>query len=315
MIHTKDLTKVFKIGKKNKEDLIAVDGLTLDINEGEVFGFLGPNGAGKTTTVRMLACLIAPTHGSASIDGYEVGKDDTEIRRRVGILTESPGMYERLSAEKNLSIYANLYDVPDVDRAVGKYLTMLGLWDRRYDAVGSFSKGMRQKLAVARALLHEPKVLFLDEPTTGLDPEAAKLVRDFIEELKAEGRTIFLTTHNLDEADKLCDKVGFFKQKLLALDSPMALREKLFGRKSVFHLRAIDPTWLTLIGMQPGVNSVTQSGEKLVVGLTDPEVENPAIIKTLVDAGAQIMFVGELRHSLEQIYLDLLHQNETGGQA
>jgi ABC-2 type transport system ATP-binding protein len=315
MIHTKDLTKVFKIGKKSKENFTAVDGLTLDIDEGEVFGFLGPNGAGKTTTVRMLACLIAPTHGSASIAGYEVGRDDTEIRRRVGILTESPGMYERLSAEKNLSIYANLYDVPDVDRAVGKYLTMLGLWDRRFDAVGSFSKGMRQKLAVARALLHEPKVLFLDEPTTGLDPEAAKLVRDFIEELKAEGRTIFLTTHNLDEADRLCDKVGFFKQKLLAVDSPLALRERLFGRKSVFHLRAIDPTWPALIGMQPGVSSVTQSGEKLVVALNDPEAENPAIIKTLVNAGAQIMFVGELRHSLEQIYLDLLHQNDAGGQA
>jgi ABC-2 type transport system ATP-binding protein len=315
MIHTKDLTKVFKIGKKSKEDFTAVDGLTLDINEGEVFGFLGPNGAGKTTTVRMLACLIAPTHGSASIAGYEVGKNDTEIRRRVGILTESPGMYERLSAEKNLTIYANLYDVPDVDRSVGKYLTMLGLWDRRHDPVGSFSKGMRQKLAVARALLHEPKVLFLDEPTTGLDPEAAKLVRDFIEELKTEGRTIFLTTHNLDEADKLCDKVGIFKQKLLAIDSPLALRERLFGRKSVFHLRAIDPTWPALIALQPGVSSVTQSGEKLVVALDDPEVENPAIIRTLVDAGAQIMFVGELRHSLEQIYLDLLHQNDAGGQA
>lgn len=315
MIHTKDLTKVFKIGKKSKENFTAVDGLTLDINEGEVFGFLGPNGAGKTTTVRMLACLIAPTHGSASIAGYEVGKDDTEIRRRVGILTESPGMYERLSAEKNLTIYANLYDVPDVNRSVGKYLTMLGLWDRRHDPVGSFSKGMRQKLAVARALLHEPKVLFLDEPTTGLDPEAAKLVRDFIEELKTEGRTIFLTTHNLDEADKLCDKVGIFKQKLLAVDSPLALREQLFGRKSVFHLRAVDPTWPALIALQPGVSSVTQSGEKLVIALDDPEAENPAIIRTLVNAGAQIMFVGELRHSLEQIYLDLLHQNDAGGQA
>ena len=182
MIHTEDLTKVFKIGKKSKEDLIAVDGLTLDVNEGEVFGFLGPNGAGKTTTVRMLACLIGATRGSAEIAGYKVGTQNTEIRRRVGILTESPGMYERLSAEKNLTIYGNLYDVPDVEKAVGKYLTMLGLWERRHDPVGSFSKGMRQKLAVARALLHEPKVLFFDEPTTGLDPEAAKVVRDFIEE-------------------------------------------------------------------------------------------------------------------------------------
>lgn len=313
MIHTEDLTKVFKIGKKSKEDLIAVDGLTLDVNEGEVFGFLGPNGAGKTTTVRMLACLIGATRGSAEIAGYKVGTQNTEIRRRVGILTESPGMYERLSAEKNLTIYANLYDVPDVEKAVGKYLTMLGLWERRHDPVGSFSKGMRQKLAVARALLHEPKVLFFDEPTTGLDPEAAKVVRDFIEELKTEGRTIFLTTHNLDEADRLCDKVGIFKQRLLAVDSPQALRERLFGRKSVFHLRAVDPNWQALVSLQPGVNSVEVVGEKLVVRLNDPENDNPAIVKALVNAGAQILFVGELRHSLEQIYLDLLHQKDMEG--
>ena len=181
------------------------------------------------------------------------------------------------------------------------------------DPVGSFSKGMRQKLAVARALLHEPQVLFLDEPTTGLDPEAAKTVREFIEELKTEGRTIFLTTHNLDEADRLCDTVGIIKQKLLAVDSPKALRDKLFGRKSVFHLRAINPDWVGLVALQPGVNAVSQSGEKLVVSLSDPETQNPAIIKALVNMGAQIMFVGELRHSLEQVYLDLLYQGKEGG--
>lgn len=312
MIHTDKLTKVFKTGKKGKDDLVAVDGLTIDISEGEVFGFLGPNGAGKTTTVRMLACLIGATSGVAEIAGYRVGLQDTEIRRCVGILTESPGMYERLSAEKNLSIYANLYDVPDVDKAVGKYLTMLDLWGRRHDPVGSFSKGMRQKLAVARALLHEPKVLFFDEPTTGLDPEAAKIVRDFIEELKNEGRTIFLTTHNLDEADRLCDRVGIFKQKLLAVDSPQALRERLFGRKSVFHLRSLNPGWVPLVALQPGVKQVDVVDEKLVIRLNNPETDNPLIIKTLVDVGAQIMFVGEVRHSLEQVYLDLLHQQEAG---
>ncbi len=313
MIQTRDLSKVFRIGKKHKDEFTAVDGLTLDINQGEVFGFLGPNGAGKTTTVRMLACLIGATRGSARVAGFQVGKDDTEIRRRVGILTESPGMYERLSAEKNLTIYANLYGVPDTQRAVGKYLSILGLWERRMDPVGSFSKGMRQKLAVARALLHEPQVLFLDEPTTGLDPEAAKTVREFIEELKTEGRTIFLTTHNLDEADRLCDTVGIIKQKLLAVDSPKALRDKLFGRKSVFHLRTINPDWVGLVALQPGVNAVSQIGEKLVVSLSDPETQNPAIIKALLNMGAQIMFVGDLRHSLEQVYLDLLYQGKEGG--
>ncbi|HPY32601.1 MAG TPA: ABC transporter ATP-binding protein, partial [Anaerolineaceae bacterium] len=151
MIITQGLSKVFKIGKKQKQEFTAVDGLSLQVNEGEVFGFLGPNGAGKTTTVRMLTCLIQPSAGQASVNDLVVGRDDTQIRRTVGLLTESPGMYERLSAEKNLSIYARLYDVPDVEAAVNKYLVMLDLWERRFDPVGSFSKGMRQKLAVARA--------------------------------------------------------------------------------------------------------------------------------------------------------------------
>ncbi|HWR67171.1 MAG TPA: ABC transporter ATP-binding protein, partial [Bellilinea sp.] len=203
MIRTEQLSKYFTT-RKGQQPIRAVQDLTLEVREGEVFGFLGPNGAGKTTTVRMLTSLIGPTAGRAFIGRWEIGKDDQKIRRSVGILTESPGMYERLSAERNLSIFASLYDVPDVPGQVEKYLRMLGLWNRRFDEVGSFSKGMRQKLAIARALLHEPQALFLDEPTSGLDPEAAKLVRDFIEELKSLGRTIFLCTHNLDEADRLC---------------------------------------------------------------------------------------------------------------
>lgn len=221
-------------------------------------------------------------------------------------------MYERLSAEKNLAIFADLYDVPDVDKAVNKYLSMLGLWERRHDAVGSFSKGMRQKLAVARALLHEPQVLFFDEPTTGLDPEAALVVRDFILEFKKQGRTIFMTTHNLDEAEKLCDRVGIFKQSLLALDSPANLRQKLFGRKVVFHLGGVNPQWLPLINAVGGVSSVEQLENKLVVALASPEKTNPLITRLLVEQGADIQFIGEVRQSLEQVYLEMLHgENET----
>jgi len=311
MIITQGLSKVFKIGKKQKQEFTAVDGLNLQVNEGEVFGFLGPNGAGKTTTVRMLTCLIQPSAGQASVNGLVVGRDDTAIRRTVGLLTESPGMYERLSAEKNLSIYAELYDVPDVSAAVNKYLVMLDLWERRFDPVGSFSKGMRQKLAVARALLHEPKVLFLDEPTTGLDPEAAKTVRDFISELKNEGRTIFMTTHNLDEAEKLCDRVGIFKQSLLALDSPANLRQKMFGRKVVFHLGGVDPQWAALIEEVEGVSGVELLEDKIVVSMTEPETSNPLITRLLVEQGADIRFIGEVRQSLEKIYLEMLHGNET----
>ncbi|MBN2499397.1 MAG: ABC transporter ATP-binding protein, partial [Anaerolineales bacterium] len=180
MIKTENLTKRFG-------DLAAVDGLSLIIPAGEVFGLLGPNGAGKTTTIRMLTALIGPTAGSAQVAGFTVGEQDQQIRQHVGILTESPGLYDNLSAERNLGFFAQLYGITDVSGQVEKYLRMLGLWGRRNEAVATFSKGMRQKLAIARALLHEPQVLFLDEPTSGLDPEAARLVREFIAELRAEG--------------------------------------------------------------------------------------------------------------------------------
>ncbi len=307
MIKTQALSKTFQIGKKHNVDLKAVDALTIEVNEGEVFGFLGPNGAGKTTTVRMLTSLIRPTSGSARVAGFKVGEDDLEIRRNVGLLTESPGMYERLSAEKNLRIFAELYDVPDVTKSVNKYLSLFGLWERRGDSVGSYSKGMRQKLAVARALLHEPKVLFFDEPTTGLDPEAARIVRDFILEFKKEGRTIFMTTHNLNEAEKLCDRVGIFKQSLLALDSPANLRQKMFGRKVVFHLSGVNPQWATLVDELEGVSSVELLDNKLVISMAEPEINNPIITRLLVEQGADIQFIGEVRQSLEQIYLEMLH--------
>lgn len=304
MIKTENLTKIFTI--KKGADIPAVVDLTLDIDAGEVFGFLGPNGAGKTTTVRMLTSLIAPTSGLASVNGFKVGEEDQAIRRSVGILTESPGLYDRLSALKNLSIFANLYDVEDVDRQVQKYLSMLGLWTRRDDPVGSFSKGMRQKLAVARAMLHEPPLLFLDEPTSGLDPESASLVRSFIEELKGEGRTIFICTHNLNEAERLCDRIGIFKTHLIEIDTTTNLRLKYFGRKVVFHLRELDPLWLNRIQALAGVQDVRAVDNKLVIGMKEPETLNPHIVRTLVDLGADVLFVGELRHSLEEIYMETI---------
>ena len=303
MIHTQDLTKTFGEGE---HAMSAVDHLTLDVAEGEVFGFLGPNGAGKTTTVRMLTSLIAPSSGTASINGLVVGRDDQAIRQTVGLLTETPGMYDRLSAEKNLTLFARLYSVPDPAASVAKYLKMLGLWERRQDEAGSFSKGMRQKLALARALLHEPKVLFLDEPTSGLDPEAAKLVRDFIEELKAEGRTIFLCTHNLDEADRLCDRVAIFKTRLIKVDSPANIRQQLYGRRVVLHLAHPGEPLAAAARALSFVKEVQAVDNKLVVALDNPEADNPALIRALVGAGAEIQFVGEIRHSLEDIYLRLI---------
>jgi len=299
MIITENLSRKF-------DDFVAVENLNIHVEPGEVFGFLGPNGAGKTTTVRMLTSLIHPSNGWANVNGFVVGEQDDQIRRSVGLLTETPGMYDSLSAIYNLMIYANLYEVIQPKEQVEKYLRLLGLWERRFDLVGMFSKGMRQKLAIARALLHEPRVLFLDEPTAGLDPEAAQLVRNFISELKEEGRTIFICTHNLEEADRLCDRIAVFKNRLLVMDSPAKLRAQLYGRKIVIHLTSIDPAWISKISAFPFVNETHNVDNKIIVTLENPEQHNPSIINLLVQEGAMIQFVGELRHSLEDVYLQLV---------
>jgi ABC-2 type transport system ATP-binding protein len=298
-IKTENLTKRFG-------DILALDDLTLEIPEGQVFGFLGPNGAGKTTTVRMLTSLVGPSSGGATVNGYTVGKQDTQIRRSVGILTETPGLYDNLSAEHNLRIFAELYEVQDPKGQVDKNLRMLGLWERRHDEAGTFSKGMKQKLAIARALLHEPHVLFLDEPTSALDPESAHMVREFIADLRRQGRTIVLCTHNLDEADRLCDRIGVIKTRLLVLDTPANLRTQLFGRKVVFHLRALDQALVSTVRALPFVQDVQGIDNKLLVTLDDPEAHNPDIVRLLTGAGADVQFVGELRHSLEDVYLQLV---------
>ena len=304
MIHTRQLTRIFE--RKDIEPITAVDGLSIDVERGEIFGFLGPNGAGKTTTIRMLSALIRPTSGEAVVNGFRVGEQNTDIRRSVGLLTETPGMYTRLSAEYNLRLFAQLYGVADVDGQVAKYLKMMGLWERRGDVVGGFSKGMRQKLALARALLHDPDLVFLDEPTAGLDPEAAHMVRGYIRELKDQGRTVFLCTHNLDEADRLCDRIAVFKTRLLVVDTPANLRQQLFGHQIVFHLAGDAAPFLTAINDFSFVQEAQAVENKLVVRLDDPESQNPLLVRALVDAGAKIRFVGELRYSLEDIYLQLM---------
>lgn len=322
MIRTEGLCKYFAT---NGKEVRAVDGLTLEVQRGEVFGFLGPNGAGKTTTVRLLACLIAPTAGRAWVDGLEVGRANLEIQARVGILTEAPGLYERLSARTNLEIFAGLYGVRDARGQIEKYLRLLGLWEQRDVEAGLFSKGMKQKLAIARALLHEPPVLFLDEPTAALDPEAAKTVREFIATLRGQGRTIFLCTHNLDEAERLCDRIGIFRQRLIAVDTADALRRQLFGRQTVVHLapaaeegpaqiaRLADlvrrlPFVRDVTVLSPAAERADEESYKLVIGLDDPALRNPTIVQALVAQGAQIRFVNELRHSLEDVYLSLLRE-------
>jgi ABC-2 type transport system ATP-binding protein len=287
----------------------AVDGLTLAIPAGTVFGFLGPNGAGKTTTVRMLAALIAPTSGQAIVAGHRLGVDDHAIRAAVGILTENPGLYEKLSARQNLMFFARLYDLTAAraEEQAERYLRLLGLWERRDDPVGGFSKGMRQKLAIARALLHEPPLVFLDEPTAGLDPEAARTVREFVKELRAGGRTIFLTTHNLPEADELCDLIGVFRTRLLRLDTPTRLRTALFGRGTLLRLAGEPGRWLETVRALPFVRAAELRGDGLAVSLDDPDEQNPLLTSALVAAGAGIRYVEPLGHSLEDVYLQLIN--------
>jgi ABC-2 type transport system ATP-binding protein len=260
----------------------------------------------------MLTALIEPTSGAAWVNGNQIGPGNEAIRRSVGILTETPGLYERLSARQNLAFFARLYgaDRPRAEAQTERYLRMLGLWDRRDDRVGGFSKGMRQKIAIARALLNEPAIVFLDEPTAGLDPEASRMVRDFVKELRAEGRTIFLTTHNLPEADELCDLIGVFRSRLLRVDTPANLRAGLFGQGTRIRLAGDPSAYLAAAQGMPFVRGASVQDGALNITLDDPEANNPAVVQALVAAGAQIRYVEPIEHSLEDVYLELVQTLE-----
>jgi ABC-2 type transport system ATP-binding protein len=302
VIRTEKLTKRFG-------SLVAVDGLDLEVREGEVFGFLGPNGAGKTTTLRLLCALIGATSGTAEVAGYRLGQQDPQIRAAVGILTEQPGLYERQSAWDNLVFFATLYglDRTTAARQAEHFLRLMGLWDRRLEAVVTFSRGMKQKMAIARAALHEPRVIFLDEPTTGLDPDAAKTVREFIVAVRGEGRTVFLCTHNLDEADRLCDRIAFFRQSVIRIDTPDHLRADLYGRATEIRLTP-SPRAEDLVRVQAveGVREAHLENGSIVVSASDPLRTNPQLIRTLVEGGAQIAYVVERKVHLEDVYLSIV---------
>jgi ABC-2 type transport system ATP-binding protein len=305
MIDTNNLTRTFG-------NLTAVDKVNLHVEKGEVFGFLGPNGAGKTTTIRMLCCLIGKTSGEATIDDYSIANPDDclKIRKMVGFLPENVGLYDSLSAYRNLDFYGQLYEVPEQKRRenIQRLLTLLGIWERREDLAGTFSKGMKQKLAIARALIHEPKVLFLDEPTANLDPEAAKTVRDFVVELKKEKRTIFINTHNLDEAERLCDRIAILKTKLIAVDSPKNLELSLYNRKTIVHLQSISSIIVSAVEKLSCVKNIRVSDNKLILDLDNPERDNPEVVRAIVAADGNIQYVTELRSTLEDVYLKLIRE-------
>jgi len=305
MIEARGLSKSFN-------GTTAVENISFSVRKGEIFGFLGPNGAGKTTTVRMLCTLVSPSAGYAAIGGHTLGKGNDEIRRTIGILTETPGLYPRLSASLNLEFYARLHEVKNIDAQIRKYLSLLGLWERRDEPAGSYSKGMRQKLAIARALLHEPSIVFLDEPTSALDPESALVVRDFIKALKEEGRTIFLCTHNLDEADRLCDRIAIIKRHLVSLDTPESLRSRLYGRKVQIRGTSFPENCREIIYTLPFVKGIESLDGSIVVELEDPERNNAQLIRKLVECGSEIQYVEKMTHSLEEVYFSLMEND--GGQ-
>jgi ABC-2 type transport system ATP-binding protein len=303
LIETKNLTRKFG-------SLTAVDDLTIRVDEGEVFGFLGPNGAGKTTTIRMLACLISKTSGAAKVGDYDIEKtaDQQKIRRIIGLVPDNVGLYEELTAYQNLDFYGRYYKVEEPKRRekIEYFLKMLGLWEKRDVAAGTFSKGMKQKLAIARALVHDPEVLFLDEPTASLDPEASKTVRDFILELKKEKKTIFLNTHNLDEAQRICDRIAILNTKLMALGTPAELERSASGRKIVVQLESVNDA-IVSAAKKAGAGSVEViEGNRLVITVSNPERENPGILSAVFGAGGRIQFVTEVSSTLEEVYLKLV---------
>jgi ABC-2 type transport system ATP-binding protein len=306
MITVENLTKKFG-------EVTAVEGLNFQIEEGEVFGFLGQNGAGKTTTIRMLCCLISKTGGEAIIGAYRIGKSDDslQIRKMIGLVPDNVGLYDDLTAFENLDFYGKLYEYPEGPRRenIERFLKMLDLWERKDTRAGSFSKGMKQKLAIARALVHEPKILFMDEPTANLDPESAKTVRDFILEIKKQGRTIFLNTHNLDEAQRVCDRIGIIKTKLLTIGTPEQLRESLSKPKTEIRLAQVTNSMLsTLRKVIP--NKIEVSDNKLIVDVTDPDKENPTIIAAIISNGGQVREVTRLVPTLEDVYLQIVKETK-----
>lgn len=304
MIEASNLTRKFG-------DRTAVEGLTFRVDEGEIFGLLGPNGAGKTTAVRMLTCLIAPTSGSARIGGYDVSNaaDSLKIRATVGLVPDNPGLYESLTAYQNLEFYGKLFECPPAKRSasIERFLRMLGLWNERDLVVGTFSKGMKQKVAVARALIHDPQVLFLDEPTANLDPESARTVRDFILELKKEKKTIFLNTHNLDEAQRICDRIAILNTHLVRVGSPRELEESVSGRKVVLQLAEVTDALVAAVErLAPG--KVVRDGNRLTVDVADVDAESPVLVEALVRAGGHVQSVSRLNATLEETYLKIVRR-------
>lgn len=305
VISTHELTRDFK-------SVRALDALTLEVPRGTIFGFLGPNGAGKTTTIRLLLGLLEPSAGSAQVLGFDTRTQAAQIRAQSGALLEHSGLYERLSAEDNLEFYGRVYRMPDAERRarIQELLEHFGLWQRRSEPLASWSRGMKQKVAVARALLHRPELIFLDEPTAGLDPVASAGLRDDLAKLaQAQNTTVFLTTHNLSEAERLCGLVAIVREgKLVGLGSPAELRSRQGGERAEVYGRGFTETLLANLQKRPDVRSASLVNSHLEIDL-QPGSEFSTIVANLVAQGAQVEEIRRGKASLEEVFLDLVEDS------
>jgi ABC-2 type transport system ATP-binding protein len=303
---------------KHFGDRVAFADVTFDVGQGEVFGFLGPNGAGKTTTVRTLGTLIRPTSGSATVAGLALSPaNGVEIRRRISIMPESPGLYLRLTVGENLQFFADLGEVGEPRRRIEEALDAVKLAERVNDPCGTLSKGLRQRVALARALLSSPQVLFLDEPTSGLDPAAARDVHELIDGLRHRGVTIFLTTHRLEEAERLCDRVAILNTTLRTMGRPDELRDQLFAKTLAIKTLAPLPDPARVFGGIPGLESWQDNGSgpadgsgSYALAVSDSAKAAPAVTRALVAAGADVLSIAESRRSLEDVYLELVDHDQ-----
>jgi len=289
----------------------AFSGVSFQVAYGEVFGFLGPNGAGKTTTVRTLGTLIAPTSGSATVAGVPLRPENgVEIRQRIAIMPEAPGLYLRLTVTENLEYFAGLYGLRQAGARIKDALDAVNLGDRAGDLCGGLSKGLRHRVGLARTLLSDPAVMFLDEPTSGLDPVAAREVHDLISGLRQKGVTIFLTTHRLEEAEKLCDRVAILNTTLRVVGRPADLRDQLF--KTALVVKTLVPLGDPdqLFTRIPSVEGWRCEGPgSYVLSVSDSTVAAPEVTRGLVSVGADVLSIGEAHHSLEDVYLELIDED------
>jgi ABC-2 type transport system ATP-binding protein len=293
---------------------VAVDDVSFEVQPGEVFGLLGPNGAGKTTTLRMLGGLIPPTSGEVRIDGVAIDRaSGPRLRARIGFLTETPGLWDQLTVADNLAVYARLFGMADVAGAVERSLRQFELWDRRGDRAALLSKGMKQKVALARALVHDPDVVLLDEPTANLDPQASRAVRDLLLDLRRRGRVVVVSTHNLDEIERLADRVALISTRLVAIGEPTALRREIFGVRLRVRLTGPSPAPPDLIAAaeRAGGRDVRSDADGLSMRVEHAEISVPAIVRALVLAGAAIREACDDQVSLEDVYMRLLESGHS----